>query len=164
MCAVRALGSIRYFQELLKMEFSAPHDPSLRVLSLSIPAHRRHLPLLGAAVEAAAREAGASADAAYAINMAVVQAISAVLRYAGTPALAQFELECLDSPDRIQVCIHDQGPLWVGTQALPGQADTLQAFELVRAMVDALEYLPHPSGNRLKLTRFRTRPVLDDED
>ena len=46
------------------MEFSAPHDPSLRVLSLSIPAHRRHLPLLGAAVEAAAREAGASADAA----------------------------------------------------------------------------------------------------
>lgn len=146
------------------MEFSAPHDPTLRVLSLSIPAHRRHLPLLGAAVEAAAREAGASADAAYAINMAVVQAISAVLRYAGASGLTHFELECLDAPDRIEVCIHDQGPPWVGAQALPGQADTLQAFELVRAMVDALEYLPHPSGNRLKLTRFRARPVRDDED
>ena len=74
------------------MEFSAPHDPALRVLSLSMPAHRRHLPLLGAAVEAVAREAGASADAAYAINMAVVQAISAVLRYAGAPGLTHFEL------------------------------------------------------------------------
>lgn len=146
------------------MEFSAPQDPSLRVLSLSIPANRRHLPLLGAAIEAAAREAGASADAAYAINMAVVQAVSAALRYAGKPLLANFELECIDAPDHIQVCIHDQGPPWVGGGPVPGQTDALQAFELVRAMVDTLEYLPCASGNRLKLTRFRTRPALDEED
>ena len=147
------------------MEFSVPHDPALRCIRLSIPAHRRHLSLLGAAVEAVAREAGLSADSAYAFNMAVVQAISAVLRYTGpdsTPAC--FELECLDTPERIQVCIRDQGPPWVGAQTLGGQADALQAFELVRAMVDALEYLPHPTGNRLKLTRFRARVTLDEED
>ena len=145
------------------MKFSAPHDPTLRVLNLSIPAHRRHLPLLGAAVEAAAREAGASADAAYAINMAVVQAISAVLRYSGATELGCFELECIDAPDRIQVNIHDQGPPWVSAQPQAGQADTLQAFELVRAMVDTLEYLPHANGNQLRLSRLRTRPALDDE-
>ena len=107
---------------------------------------------------------GASADAAYAINMAVVQAISAVLRYAGTPALAQFELECLDSPDRIQVCIHDQGPPWVGAQALPARLIPCRRSNWYAPWLMRWNTLPHPSGNRLKLARFRTRPVLDDED
>ena len=101
------------------MEFPVPHDPALRCIRLSIPAHRRHLSLLGAAVEAVAREAGLSADSAYAFNMAVVQAISAVLRYTGPDSTpARFELECLDAPERIQVCIHDQGSPWVNANGV----------------------------------------------
>ncbi len=146
------------------MEFPVPHDPALRCIRLSIPAHRRHLSLLGAAVEAVAREAGLSADSAYAFNMAVVQAISAVLRYTGpdsTPAC--FELECLDTPERIQVCIRDQGPPWVSASGV-AQPETTQAFELVRAMVDTLDYAQDAQGNSLKLVRFRPRRSLKDED
>ena len=86
---------------LLKMEFSAPHDPSC-VLSLSIPAHRRNCCRywalqLGCRARPVTRRSPPGA-----INMAVAQAISAALRYASTPALAQFELEYLDSPNHIK--------------------------------------------------------------
>lgn len=63
----------------------------------------------------------------------------------------------------MQVCIRDQRPA-AGQCQRCGQPETTQAFELVRAMVDTLDYAQDAQGNSLKLVRFRPRRPLEDED
>jgi len=137
---------------------------------LQIPAALERVGEAGAAVREAARVFGFDEDTCYALDIAIVEAMTNVIRHGEHPPQVSLEVGIAPRDDRLEISLRDRGTP-IPAEALARADDSVFEFDpgnleaipehgmglaLIRRIADELTYESGPQGNLLTLTRYAT--------
>jgi serine/threonine-protein kinase RsbW len=123
---------------------------------------------VGAAVRNAAKDFGFDDDTCFALDLAIVEAVTNVVKHGAHPPGIKLVIEIMPSFDRLLISLRDHGspiPAEVLTRAVDGvfdfdpedpqsAPDHGMGVPLIRNIADELKYESGPDGNLLTLTRY----------
>ena len=130
---------------------------------LTVPAHPRSLKKLRAFVKEGAQAAGLDRKATYAVQLAVDEASSNIIEHGYGGQSGHITCEWRITEWGLEIVILDNGLPFDPTQAPPpdlsSELESRQAgglgIYLMRQMVDEVNYVQTPTGNRLTLRKHK---------
>lgn len=140
-----------------------PPESSPPAWSLTIPSDLRLLALARAFVEAVCQVADLDERATHAVVLATDEATNNVIRHAHeTLPQAALHLQCFIHPDRVEIRLHDEGPVFdlaAVPHLEPGELRPggRGVFLMRRLMDDLTVEKRSPRGNTLIMIKLRKR-------
>lgn len=140
-----------------------PHLSTPLQLHLACPAELPQLPTLLALADRACSEAGAGMTVAYAVRLAVEEAVANIIAHGyGPTGQGSIDLTIAWNAEHIRVDIRDQAPPFDPAQVPPPDLDSPWetrnpggiGWALINQLMDSVAHQYHPdTGNHLTLTK-----------